>query len=730
MDNKIKVTYIDSKGFNTNSCNPKRSWDELLKSIKSIYLNFIQSKIFPEELKFFLIEQESEDLKGIPDVASIESLVKTMDRYIIEYKIPNTTYLFIDFKRHCAIYYFSIGDTFKSTQLLKEQISLLNDNIESSKTNIDINLLCLKDCAKLNQACIMFWSEDFEEARFIFEEIITYYEATDEDMYLIKMVNFISIAFTYLAWIYIRYNLVEDAEKAFLHSIKVISTVKEHTKESLGEEEFIDTKVSKIYLYDQLINFYSMQNLFDMIEKPIHEILKIMDAVDFKYTYEITPVNKIYYYFAACIIECKRPQHINFSRIIHFLISVIKIVHENSETMEQIPFKFYLLLFKIIEAYNYNNDVNIYDRSFKDLTDDRIEEILHFSCEYFDMVLSKYDLEKIFNLNTSSHSFSDSAFSIDKLFVYILNKDFCEYNSVSKVKESNTEEYLNNELKDVLPNRKGKLKNIIDVPEFFIIKTFCDRIQYKFANIICDLVDSKNIEEKIVLESLNGFMSIDNNEIILYSTYKFVSRKDQNLYPDKKVGLNNLNENNDENREMKFAKLIVCHKRETTFAPLYFVRHTFIINKDAKSLNIPVYFSLINLLYYKKLYHPCVNLISLFLEEFAPQLDKLYSEYYEEGSIVAEGILYIVEFMLFLQIYILMMHNNFDRAIFYLVRFKKSVNEYNKTIRDLVYGICLTHYGFDEMSIYSLCLATEKMKLLILDQVKSSEELFECTFLI
>ena len=46
----------------------------------------------------------------------------------------------------------------------------------------------------------------------------------------------------------------------------------------------------------------------------------------------------------------------------------------------------------------------------------------------------------------------------------------------------------------------------------------------KFATIIKDLVDCKNIFSKICLEGLNGFLVVENEEIVLYSIYRYVVR--------------------------------------------------------------------------------------------------------------------------------------------------------------------------------------------------------------
>ncbi len=247
MEGKLRLNFVDLTSITNSFCSPKKSWHELVESLKNIYKNFLKSEINPKELQELI---ESEELNtGVPDIASVDVILDSINRYINEYKIPGSTTLFLEFRRHAAIFLFSIGSQEKSLELLKDIITNINENIEASKLNLDINLVCVKDCVKLNMAAIHFWLENYEEARLILEEVITYYESTDDELYLIKMVSFISVAFTYLAWIYAKKNSYEDAEKAFLHALKVLKTVKMHTKDKLKDQGFINTKTKRIFIY-------------------------------------------------------------------------------------------------------------------------------------------------------------------------------------------------------------------------------------------------------------------------------------------------------------------------------------------------------------------------------------------------------------------------------------------------------------------------------------------------
>jgi hypothetical protein len=278
MDNKEEklVEYADKASITASFTNPRKAWRELLDSINNIYVNFKKSQIDPEELHQ-LLEEESNST-GIPNIASIERIVAVMNRYIKDYKISNATTLFLEFKRIAAVYLFSIGSD-KSMYYLKEILQSVEDVIviDSSGENLDMNMVCIKDCVKLNMAIINFWLEKYEESKDLLTEVTTTYEVMDNELYLIKMVNFVSVAFTYLAWIYTHEKNFDNAEKAFLHAIKVIKIVKKHSCVGRREEGFINTKVRKIFIYDQLMNFYALTKDFEKCQPPLNEILKIFD---------------------------------------------------------------------------------------------------------------------------------------------------------------------------------------------------------------------------------------------------------------------------------------------------------------------------------------------------------------------------------------------------------------------------------------------------------------------
>ena len=127
METKIKINFIDITSLNNTFCNPRKVWKELCVSIENIYKNFKKSQIDPKEL-IELIES-SETNNGVPDNASILTLIDAMKRYIEEYKIDDSNTLFLEFKRHSAIYLFAIGSNEKALEILKDILTVYKSSV-------------------------------------------------------------------------------------------------------------------------------------------------------------------------------------------------------------------------------------------------------------------------------------------------------------------------------------------------------------------------------------------------------------------------------------------------------------------------------------------------------------------------------------------------------------------------------------------------------------------------
>jgi hypothetical protein len=704
-DSKKSLSFIDINTISPVYTNAKKAYKELLDALENIFKTFIKSEIDPEEIREIL-NVDDKNKNNIPDVTSIDYMIGIINRYIHEYKISNATAIFLEFKRHAAIYLFAIGSQEKSLDLLKEITTVVSDSTNTQ--NPDINLTCIRDCVRLNQAAIHFWLGDFEESRQLLEKVVTYYESTNEELYLIKMVNFVSVAFTYLAWIYTKTSEYEDAEKAFFHGLKILGLVKKYTKKNLEEENFINIKVKKIFIFDQLINFYTHTKQLELCEQPLMEILKIMDKKNFQYEADLKPKDHVYYYITA-IFYSLRKDVIDFSKNLQYAFNIINVIYKHSESFEIIPRAFFEKIFYMIEIVNLNNNEYIFTKSNNNYEPDRADQLLSIIIEYFDEIIANYDEEKNLSLTLHSGSLVDNLITLGTFSEYVHNSEFAEFNFI----------------KDLKKKTDGSLCNPYDmnfeINELYIIKFVTERMLFKFANIISDLVDCKNINERIVMEGLNGFLLIDNDELVLFSIYRYMVRDGaHNIYPEVKISQEeDIKEKGTSEKKLETLKVISIKNLEYKFAPLYYKRITFKLNKDAKNFNFSNYFTMINVLYSKKLYYPCVTLLSLIIEEISSIQYGLYDDAPNHQK--SECFLHLFEFLLFLQVFLLISLKNYDRALFELLRIKQPINDLNTLLYKVLIGICYGHCLYYDLSIVSLCEAFYLIDPLVSQYIYESE---------
>jgi tetratricopeptide (TPR) repeat protein len=689
---KLFITRIDISS--SNNFSPKKCWSELLISLKNIYVNFSNSQISPDELKFIIEDEENNTINGVPDVESIENLINQIYTLIGEYKIPGDTSLFLEFRRLAAIYLFSIGSQDKSIEILKDIIKIVDNKI-SNRNNFDLNLMVIKDCVQLNLAFIHFFLEEFEEAEELITHVVSFYESTDDELYLIKMVNFVSVSFTYLGWIFIRKNNREDAEKSFLHALKIINTVKVHSRDKYNETNFIDTKSKKIFIYDQLINFNTYIEEYHNCYNPLQEILKIMDKPTFKYNLDITPSHHVYYYVTIILYKLKlTKKEIDLGQILLYFSNIITIVFHNSDCFDIIPPVFYDKIFLILGLID--GETQMLDKSFE------IENIDSI-CDYLDEIIGKFDNDRILSLNPASNSssFADTRITLERYSNYIMNQEFVEFNAISSIN---------------LRHSETELAKILDeeITEIFTIKIATDRLLLKYAKIIIDLIDCQDIQDKIVMEGLNGFLVIENDEMVLYSIYRFIARNKNN------TDIHNEEDFKENDNQKETLRIFIVKNVEHKFAPLYYKRITFKLTKDTKAFNFSIYFALLNVLINKKLYRPCISLISMFLNDVNSILKDLYSH---KSFQKTEGFLYLYEFLLFLQVYLFVSIKNYERALFALLQVKTNINEYNSFLQKTLLGLCLTHCYYYDLAIVKFSEAVALAKPLIDMYSNNSDEI-------
>jgi len=205
--------------------------------------------------------------------------------------------------------------------------------------------------------------------------------------------------------------------------------------------------------------------------------------------------------------------------------------------------------------------------------------------------------------------------------------------------------------------------------------------------------------------------------------YRFIARDGSHvLYTDVKMstGDNNKEGHSSMKKKLESLKVIQVKQYDPKFAPLYYRRFFFKLNKDAKTFNFSIYFALINTLYSLKLYYPCVTLISLFIEE----VSTICLELYEKAKTNKKTMCYLhlFEFMLFLQVYLLILLKNFDRALYELMRIMQPINDYNTMLYKVLLGLCLAQCSYYDLAIFTLSEAAHMIKPL-LDANKELEEM-------
>jgi len=152
---------------------------------------------------------------------------------------------------------------------------------------------------------------------------------------------------------------------------------------------------------------------------------------------------------------------------------------------------------------------------------------------------------------------------------------------------------------------------------------------------------------------------------------------------------------------METLKVINVKNVENRFAPLYYKRISYKLSKDAKTFNFSIYFAIMNLLMSKKIYYPCITLLSLFIVEISSINIELYEE--AKSSLKTESFLYLYEFLVFNQVQQLIDLKNFDRALFELLRIMNPINEFNTLIYKSLLGLCLSHCYYHEAAVFNLC---------------------------
>jgi hypothetical protein len=170
--------------------------------------------------------------------------------------------------------------------------------------------------------------------------------------------------------------------------------------------------------------------------------------------------------------------------------------------------------------------------------------------------------------------------------------------------------------------------------------------------------------------------------------------------------------------KMATLKVITVKNVENRFAPLYYKRISYRLSKDAKTFNFSVYFAIMNLFRAKKLYYPCITLVTLFIVEISSINFNLYEQ--AKSSQRMECFLYLYEFLVYIQVEMLVGLKNYDRALYELMRIISPVNEFSFLIYKTLMGLCLSHCFYYDLATYNLCEGAALIKPL-LEMYKSED---------
>lgn len=316
--------------------------------------------------------------------------------------------------------------------------------------------------------------------------------------------------------------------------------------------------------------------------------------------------------------------------------------------------------------------------------------------------MTRYDIDKVlsFDKKLGVNTIKDSQANLENCKKYVKNKDFANFNFVELInlKFKFYEDIKNNIKVDKYDYLNEELKNSF-FNEINFIKLVSEKMLYTFSVILKD--ETSYDPEEIIMEGLTGFLYIKSEEIVLESIYRFETRDgNHKIYEDTNLNIEeDIKEKGQKDKRTEILKILTVQEFERRHLPLYFSRITFKVSKDTKLFNLPIYLSIINLLYAKKLYQPCITLLSLLIEEISIIAPDMYQEV--AVSQKAEGFLMFFEFLLFKKVYLLMFIGNFERALLVLSKVEKSVSVLNQLFHKLLSAVCYARCFYFELAIYN-----------------------------
>lgn len=689
--------------------NTKFIWKEVETSIHKV-VSYLKDNKIGQELSEVVYATQNHIHNQVHEFTNSEKLNMIMlilDKALKENKSEELNTFFIEFYRLSALFLFSVDERNRAIELVEKLVNKINHSFKNKEEmEIDINLLIERDKLLLNKAQMLFWEECYEESlQIIYSKIAYFQKETTDEIYCLKMMNFIISVLNYQGWIYAMKLELEEAEKSFLLANQMIKDGKKLLQDNIQAPDYRELYKRKVKTFHQYLAFINTNTLVmkDKIDKRdrvtmhyletshrlVLEIIKVMTKDTFEFDEDIHRSHLILYYMQAALLS---------------LSVSYKIEDENSQddqdSGEKIDLERTLMFLTNANVDNSSQDMNSKIK-FRQILINCIFKIVK-------VVLSHGKIVNKFEI--SSHI----DFVEGKLRELILNFDESVTTSGSKdanftLAIKNTEIYINsNAIKNFAlfnVNRFtfDKMNSPVrsEINEIFVTEYICNKILYVLAKIMQDSNEViKNFDQNlIVLESMTGYLMLNIDSMILltknslYAEYKSLKSEE------------NISEFHEQYLNSKILSDLKLERSDTFYH--FYHKHHFDVRKES---HLDIYNQLLSLncFYSLELYKPCISILNFLLKEFE-KMKGYFSGNNENKQ--TQGYLDLYIFLVFFIVKIYMKLADYFMALKYLLEICEYKYDFPHFIFNILFGVCLTKLKYSDLGAVYLDLAWKHIQL-------------------
>jgi tetratricopeptide (TPR) repeat protein len=459
--------------------NTKFIWKEVESSIHKV-VSYLKDNKIGQELNEVVYQSHNHGHES-SDNEKLNMIILILDKALKENKSEELNTFFIEFYRLSALFLFCIDERNRAIEIVDKFINKINHSFKNKEEmEIDINLLIERDKLLLNKAQMLFWEECYEESlQIIYSKIAYFQKETTDEIYCLKMMNFIISVLNYQGWIYAMKQEPEEAEKSFLLANQMIKDAKKLLQDNIQEPDFRELFKRKVKTFHQYLSFINMNIIKDKIDKRdrlimhyletshrlVLEIIKVMTKDTFEFDEDIHKSHLILYYMQAALlslsvsysiidgtnVDSNSEEKIDLERTLMFLSNAI--VDNTSLDMNcKIKFRHILnnCVFKIIKVIlSHGKIVNKFEISSHqsiEFVENKMKELISNFDESGSTIIKDTNITQsiqntefyinskliknfaLFNINRFSYENMTQTvgFEINEIFVteYICNKNF------------------------------------------------------------------------------------------------------------------------------------------------------------------------------------------------------------------------------------------------------------------------------------------------------------------